>query len=84
MTLPAPMNVQSHVLISKKIPILATSIAPVTYWFRDVNEPQTKRHNEENVMMIERWRQFTLLYQIPQAGKRNPPPCEMCFRKYVL
>ena len=84
-TLPAAMNVQdTHVVIKKKIPILATSINDVTYWVKDVSEPQTKRHEDENDMMSERWKSFTVRDRINKEERKNPPACFTCFSKFVL
>ena len=84
-TLPAPMNTQSsHIKVMKAMPIVATSVAPVTYWVRDVNEPQTERHHQENFMMHERWNTFNLNHQISQQDKITVPDCTVCFSKFVL
>ena len=84
-TLPAPMNTQSkHVEITKVIPIVATSIADVHYWVRDVNEVQTERHQTETDMMNERWNVFRFSYQIPKMQQKKVQECHACFCKFLL
>ena len=84
-SLPAPMNTHcSHLKVNKCMPILATSIAPITYWVKDVSEPQTERHHEENLMMSERWNTFTFTHQIKKADKVIVPNCTVCFSKFIL
>ena len=84
-SLPAPMNTHcAHLKVIKQMPILATSIAPVTYWITDVSEPQTSRHHEENFMMSERWNTFKFTYQFTRAENLSIPDCTVCFAKFVL
>ena len=84
-SLPAAMNVQSeHVHIKRPIPILATSISPITYFVNNPMEPQTDTHVGENRMMAERWVTFTFTVSIPGDEQREVPPCGACFKEFLL
>ena len=84
--LPAPMNAKSsHLEITKKMPILATSLDVVRYYISNVDEPQTERHVCENEMMESRWNVFRFTYQLKKEEKvENVPQCKVCFSKLVL
>ena len=84
-SLPAAMNVQSqHVHIKKPVPILATSIAPVTYHINHPQEFNTPNHAHENEMMEERWSVFSFSDRIPKEKQKKVPSCGACFRNFIL
>ena len=83
-TLPSPMNIcSSHLQVSKKMPIFATSIEEVRYWINQRSEPQTERHHVENRMMEPRWKTFKFNHQIAEE-KVKVEKCTACFAKFVL
>ena len=85
--LPAPMNHKSeHYEISHKndVAVFCTSGSMITYWKKDVDEAQTKRHTTENKMMLERWHKpFCLTYEFSEDQKAECDPCEWCFCKFI-
>ena len=83
--LPAPMNTNTtHIEVTKRMPIFATSVDEVRYWVNDLNEPLTDRHRLENTMMESRWNVIRFSYQIPRQDKIDVPKCATCFSKLVL
>ncbi len=84
-TLPAAMNVQSqHVVMKKLVPIVATSITPITFFMNNSQEPQTARHVNENKMMSERWVVFEFIHTIPEKEQKNIPECGACFKELLF
>ena len=84
-TLPAPMNSSSkHIHVSRKMPIFATSIGEVRYHVRNVDEPQTNTHLEENTMMESRWNVIRFKHRFHKSDKIDVPECCTCFSKLVL
>ena len=85
--LPAPMNHKSeHYEISHKndVAIFCTTGSMITYWKKDADEAQTKRHATENKMMAERWHKpFCLTYEFSEDKKADCDPCAWCFCKFI-
>ena len=85
--LPAPMNHKAeHYVISKEndVPIFCTSGTEITWWKKDPDEAQTKRHKRENKMMAERWHKpFYLTYEFSEDKKADCEPCAWCFCKFM-
>ena len=84
--LPAPMNLKSeHYKIAPEndVPIFCTSGAEITFWKKDQDEAQTKRHKTENKMMAGRWHKFQLTYEFTEDQKVDCNPCAWCFCKFM-
>ena len=81
------MNHKSeHYEISHKndVAVFCTSGSMITFWKKDVDEAQTKRHTTENKMMLERWHKpFCLTYEFSEDKKAECDPCEWCFCKFI-
>lgn len=78
--LPAPKNLfNSDVVISKDIPIFATSKSKIVHCgkFNYSDERETE-------MMSARWKYIEFSYQIPQSMQKEISPCERCFAELAL